>query len=71
MGDVTDLLTWLQDALKVAHDIGSQCTIDGHELPLTHKFLGIMLGVQRPAVTVAIRALEEKRLISAGRRSIP
>jgi hypothetical protein len=41
--------------------------IDRHELPLTHKFLGIMLGVQRPAVTVAMRALEEKGLISAGR----
>ena len=31
------------------------------ELPLTHKFLGIMLGVQRPAVTVAVRALERER----------
>ena len=44
--------------------------IDGGEVPLTHKFLGIMLGVQRPAVTVAVQALEEAGLISAGRRVI-
>jgi CRP-like cAMP-binding protein len=44
--------------------------IDGSEVPLTHKFLGIMLGVQRPAVTVAMRALEHAGLISAGRRAI-
>jgi CRP-like cAMP-binding protein len=44
--------------------------IDGRELPLTHKFLGIMLGVQRPAVTVAVRALEREGLIRAGRKVI-
>ena len=44
--------------------------IDGRELPLTHKFLGIMLGVQRPAVTVAVQALEEEGFIRAGRRVI-
>ena len=44
--------------------------VDGGEVPLTHKFLGIMLGVQRPAVTVAVQALEEAGLISAGRRVI-
>jgi CRP-like cAMP-binding protein len=44
--------------------------IDGGEVPLTHKFLGIMLGVQRPAVTVAVQALEEAGLISAGRKVI-
>ena len=41
--------------------------IEGDELPLTHKFLSIMLGVQRPAVTVAVRALERAGLIQAGR----
>jgi CRP-like cAMP-binding protein len=41
--------------------------IDGHEVPLTHKFLGIMLGVHRPAVTATLRVLEERGLISAGR----
>ena len=44
--------------------------IDGGELPLTHKLLGIMLGVHRPAVTVAVQALERKGLIKAGRRVI-
>jgi CRP-like cAMP-binding protein len=41
--------------------------IEGGELPLTHKFLSIMLGVQRPAVTVAIGVLERAGLIHAGR----
>jgi CRP-like cAMP-binding protein len=41
--------------------------IEGDELPLTHKFLSIMLGVQRPAVTVAVRALERAGFIQAGR----
>ena len=41
--------------------------IDGGELPLTHKLLSIMLGGQRPGVTLAVQALERKRLISARR----
>jgi CRP-like cAMP-binding protein len=44
--------------------------IDGDEVPLTHKLLAIMLGVQRPAVTVAVRALVRKGLIRAGREVI-
>jgi len=44
--------------------------IDGAELPLTHKLLAIMLGVQRPAVTVALQALETEGLIKSGRRTI-
>jgi CRP-like cAMP-binding protein len=44
--------------------------IDGNELPITHKFLALMLGVQRPAVTVAVQALERKGLIKAGREVI-
>jgi CRP-like cAMP-binding protein len=44
--------------------------IDGAELPLTHRLLAIMLGVQRPAVTVAVQALEREGLIKAGRRAI-
>jgi CRP-like cAMP-binding protein len=51
--------------LLMAHD-----RIDGGELPLTHKLLAIMLGVQRPAVTVAVQALERESLIKAGRRAI-
>ena len=44
--------------------------IDGHELPLAHKFLAIMLGVHRPAVTVALQALERRGFIRAGREVI-
>jgi CRP-like cAMP-binding protein len=44
--------------------------IDGGELPLTHKFLSIMLGVQRPGVTLAVQALEHEGLISARRGGI-
>ncbi len=44
--------------------------IDGRKLPLSHKFLALMLGVQRPAVTVAVQALERKGFIEAGRRVI-
>ena len=51
--------------LLMAHD-----RIDGSEVPLTHKLLAIMLGVQRPAVTVAVQALEREGLIKAGRRAI-
>jgi CRP-like cAMP-binding protein len=43
--------------------------IDGG-LPLTHRFLAIMLGVQRPGVSVAVKALERKGLIRAGRELI-
>lgn len=41
--------------------------IDGGELPLTHNLLAIMLGVQRPSVTVAVHTLERKGLINAGK----
>lgn len=41
--------------------------IDGQDMPLTHEFLAIMLGVQRPAVTIALRALVKEGLITARR----
>jgi CRP-like cAMP-binding protein len=41
--------------------------LDGHELPLTHKLLAIMLGVERPNVTVAVQVLERQHLIRARR----
>ncbi|MFM9863773.1 MAG: Crp/Fnr family transcriptional regulator [Micropepsaceae bacterium] len=46
--------------LLMAHD-----RIDGNKLVLTHEFLGIMLGVRRAGVTVALKALEESRLTRA------
>jgi CRP-like cAMP-binding protein len=44
--------------------------IDGGELRLTHEFLGIMLGVRRPGVTVALQGLEHTGLISNKRGMI-
>jgi len=36
----------------------SQDRQDGDEIPLTHEFLALMLGVRRPSVTVALHSLE-------------
>jgi CRP-like cAMP-binding protein len=44
--------------------------IDGKELPLTHEFLGLMLGTHRPGVTVALQALERAGLITTRRSCI-
>jgi CRP-like cAMP-binding protein len=44
--------------------------VDDREVPLTHKLLGVMLGVQRSAVTATVQALERKGLIKAGLRVI-
>jgi CRP-like cAMP-binding protein len=44
--------------------------LEGGDLPLTHDFLSMMLGVQRPGVTLAIQALEGGGLIRAGRGRI-
>ena len=40
------------------------------ELPLTHEFLAMMLGVTRPGVTVAVQSLERQGLIARRRASI-
>jgi CRP-like cAMP-binding protein len=37
--------------------------LDGPEIPLTHEFLSIMLGVRRPSVTTALHVLEGEGLI--------
>ncbi len=42
----------------------------GSELPLTHEFLALMLGVQRSGVTIALQALEKNGLISTRRGKI-
>ena len=44
--------------------------IDGGALPLTHKLLGIMLGVERSAVSAAVKRLERQGLVGVGRRVI-
>lgn len=51
--------------LLMAHD-----RMDGNELPLTHEFLSIMLGVRRPGVTVALNSLQSDGLITAQRGGI-
>jgi CRP-like cAMP-binding protein len=55
------LARWL---LMAADRIGS------NEVPLTHEFLGLMLGTHRPGVTIALRALEKAGLIETHRRMI-
>jgi CRP-like cAMP-binding protein len=44
--------------------------IDGEELPLTHEFLGMMLGTHRPGVTKALNALVAEGHIATRRRGI-
>jgi CRP-like cAMP-binding protein len=41
--------------------------IEGDELPLTHEFMSLMLGVRRPGVTTALHALEGGHLVKAMR----
>jgi CRP-like cAMP-binding protein len=44
--------------LLMAHD-----RLDDDEIPLTHEFLSLMLGVRRAGVTVALNALERKAVV--------
>jgi CRP-like cAMP-binding protein len=48
--------------LLMAQDRG-----DGDELRITHEFLGLMLAVRRPGVTIALNLLEARGLIQAKR----
>lgn len=48
--------------LLLAHD-----RIDGDELPLTHEFLSLMLGVRRSSLTIATHMLEGAGMIRAKR----
>ncbi|HEV8390828.1 MAG TPA: helix-turn-helix domain-containing protein, partial [Dongiaceae bacterium] len=41
--------------------------VDADEMPLTHEFLSMMLGVRRPGVTVALHLLVQAGLIRAQR----
>lgn len=44
--------------------------LERDDLPLTHDFLAVMLGVRRPGVTLAMQALESSGLIRAKRGGI-
>ena len=41
--------------------------VDGDDLPLTHEFMAIMLGVRRPGVTDALHRLEGDHLVRSRR----
>ena len=51
--------------LLMCHD-----RMDGDDLPLTHEFLSLMLGVRRSGVTEALHALEGVQIVKAGRGHI-
>lgn len=51
--------------LLISHD-----RIVGDELPLTHEFLSIMLGVRRAGVTVALHNLEAEGYVRAARGKV-
>jgi CRP-like cAMP-binding protein len=44
--------------------------LDGDEIPLTHEFLSLMLGVRRAGVTVALNYLEHRGVIRLSRQII-
>ena len=44
--------------------------LEGNEVPLTHEFLSLMLGVRRAGVTVALNYLEQRALIRLARKQI-
>jgi CRP-like cAMP-binding protein len=44
--------------------------LGGEEVPLTHEFLSLMLGVRRAGVTVGLNFLEKRGLISMARKQI-
>jgi CRP-like cAMP-binding protein len=48
----------------------AQDRLDGDDVPLTHEFLSVMLGVRRPGVTVALSLLEKKGLVHAKRSAV-
>jgi CRP-like cAMP-binding protein len=48
--------------LLMCHD-----RLDGDDLPLTHEFLSLMLGVRRASVTEALHLLEGVAIVKAGR----
>jgi CRP-like cAMP-binding protein len=48
----------------------SQSRMKSAELPFTHEFLSMMLGVRRPSVTDVLQSLQERGFISAQRGKI-
>ena len=48
----------------------AQDRLDGDEVPLTHEFLSLMLGVRRVGVTGALNQLDRKGVIRLSRKRI-
>jgi CRP-like cAMP-binding protein len=48
----------------------AQDRVSGNRVPLTHKFLALMLGVRRAGVTVALHSLSRQGLIGTSRGAI-
>jgi CRP-like cAMP-binding protein len=44
--------------------------LESDDIPLTHEFLALMLGTQRPGVTIALHALERAGLITTRRSNV-
>jgi CRP-like cAMP-binding protein len=44
--------------------------LKGDEVPLTHEFLSLMLGVRRAGVTIALNYLEKRAILNLSRRKI-
>ena len=51
--------------ILMAHD-----RLEGDNIPLTHDFLALMLGVHRPSVTNALQRLRKRSLIDMGHTSV-
>lgn len=61
----SDIEARLARWLLMCHD-----RVDGDDIPLTHEFIAMMLGVRRPGVTVALHLLEGMQVIRAKRGTI-
>jgi CRP-like cAMP-binding protein len=44
--------------------------LDGDEIPLTHDFISLLMGVTRPGVTIALNTLERANLVRSARGRI-
>ncbi len=51
--------------ILITHD-----RLDSDDVPLTHEFLAVMLGVRRASVTEALKPLQEQGLVRTGRGTI-
>jgi CRP-like cAMP-binding protein len=60
-----NLLERLSRWILMAHD-----RVEGNVLPITHVFLGLMLGVRRAGITLALHELEGRKLIKAARGQV-